>query len=63
MGYVARVEDRRVSWLGNLSERDHLEDIAIVCKITIKLILKTLNGDMGRGNEPSDSIKCGEFLE
>jgi len=38
-------------WCGNLRERDHLGDPGIDWRIILS------------GNEPSGSIKCGEFLD
>jgi len=58
-----------------LRERGHLEDKGIDGRIILKYIFKNCDGDMDWidltsdrgcckcGNEPSGSIKCGEFLE
>ena len=66
-------------WLGNLRERDHLEDRGVDGRITLILIFRKWDGGHGmdwsgsgygqvagsckRGNEHSGSIKCGEFLD
>ena len=59
-------------WWGNLSERGHLEDPNVDVKIILKLIFKKRDGGGGAwtgcgsckcGNEPSCSIKRGEFLD
>jgi hypothetical protein len=57
-GHVARMGERRGVYrvlVGNLRERDHLGEpcgpwgqAAVICEC---------------GNEPSGSIKCGEFLK
>jgi len=65
--------------VGNLRERDHLGDPGvdgwtIVSCIFSKLVvvvwtgsswlrIGTVAGTCECGNEPSDSIKCGEFLD
>jgi hypothetical protein len=65
--------------VGNLREGDHLKDPGIDGNIILKCIFERLDGghrldqsDSGYGqvagcceygDEPSDSIKCGEFLE
>ena len=66
--------------LGDLREREHLEDLGIDGRIILKWILKwmwwgggvywidlaqdwNVAGACECGNEPSGSIKCGEFLE
>jgi len=65
--------------VGNLREKDHLEDPDIDGKIILRWILRKwdvgqcivdlfgsgegqMAGTCKRGNEPSRSIKCGEFL-
>jgi hypothetical protein len=67
----------RGCWCGILRERDHSEDIGVDCKIILKLNLKKWDGNTltgmiwlkiwtgacGCGNEPSGSLKCGEFLD
>jgi hypothetical protein len=60
-------------WWGDLREGDHLGDPGIDRRIILKLIFKKLGGAWtglswlrirtGGGNEPSGSIKCGEFLD
>ena len=65
-------------WWGNLRDRDHLEDTAVDGMIILKWIFKKWDGGMdwidvsehGQaagsrecGDEPSTSIKCGEFLD
>jgi hypothetical protein len=63
----------------NLREGDHLEDKGVDGRVILKWIFEKwdsgidwidLAEDRGRcrgccecGNEPSDSIKCGEFLD
>ena len=63
-------------WKGDLRERDHLENLDVEWRITLKYIFKKLDGGMdwiylaqskdrrggSCGNEPSGSIKSGEFL-
>ena len=64
--------------MGNLRERDHLGDPGVDGWIIIRWIFRKLDvviwtgsswlkigtvaGTCECGNEPSDSIKCGEFL-
>jgi len=43
-------------------ESDHLEDQGVGGRIILKRILRKLNGGHGL-DEPSVSIKCGEFLD
>jgi hypothetical protein len=64
---------------GNLRDSDHLQDPCVGGKIILRWIFKKWKGDMNWidlaqdrdrwagcgecGDEPSVSIKCGEFLE
>ena len=66
-------------WWGNLRERDHLKDADIDGRIMLRWIFRnwdvgawtgliwlrtgTGEGTCGCGNEPSGSIKCGEFRD
>ena len=66
-------------WWGNLRERDHLEEPGIHGRIILEQIFgkwdgkyrldwsDSIQGQVMRsckhGNEPSDSIKCREFLD
>ena len=66
-------------WWGNLKERDYLEDTDIEGRIILRWIfrkwdvgawtgsiwlrIETCGGHCECGNEPSCSIKCGEFLD
>ena len=66
-------------WWGNLRERDHLGDPGIDGRIILRWIfrneyvevwtgsswfrIRTGGGTCDRGNEPSGSVKCGEFLD
>jgi len=66
-------------WWGNLKERDHLEDSGIDGRIILGRIFRKWDVGHGLdrsgsrygqivntcecGNEPSGSIKCGEFLD
>jgi hypothetical protein len=65
--------------LGDLNERDHLEDLGVDGMITLKLVVKKWAGEAWTaliwfrleqfagccecGNEPSGFVKCGEFLD
>jgi hypothetical protein len=64
-------------WCGGLRERSHLEDLDIDERLILKWTIKNWDGGMDWidlvqdrqvagscecGNEPSDTIKCGEFL-
>jgi hypothetical protein len=76
-GHVARVGDRRdayIVWWGNLRKREYLEEVSVERKIILKWIFKngqdwsgSVLGEMvgccDAGNEPSGSIRCGEFLD
>ena len=66
-------------WLGGLSEGDLLEGVGLVGRIILKWIsmkwdvrtwtglmllgIGTDGGSFECGNEPSDSMKCEEFLD
>jgi len=66
-------------WWGDITEREHLEDPGVYGRITLQLIYRKWDGcmewidlvqnrDRWRGffecgNEPSGSIKLGEFLD
>jgi len=66
-------------WWGNLWERDHLEDPGVDWRIILRWIFRKWDGGHGLdrsgsrqgqvagtckcGNEPSGTIKCGEFLD
>ena len=66
-------------WRGNLWERDHLENLDIDGRIILKFIFRKLDGEHGLdcygsvqrqvvgccecSNEPSGSMKCGEFVD
>jgi hypothetical protein len=75
---VARVGEKTGFWWGNPRERDHLEDPRVDGRITLRWIFKKWDvgiwtgliclrsqvaGSCTRGNEPSGSVKCGEFLD
>jgi hypothetical protein len=68
---------RGVLW-ENMSERNHLEDLGVDGRVILKWVLKKQGGAWTRliwvrigqvmgcckcGNEPSSSIKCGEFID
>jgi len=66
-------------WWGNLRERDHLEDSGMDGRLIFRCIFRKWDvgvwtgliwprigaggGTCKRGNEPSGSIKCVEFLD
>jgi hypothetical protein len=66
-------------WWGNLRESDHLGDPGVDGRIILRWIFRKWDegvwagsswlrigaggGHFCCGNEPSDSIKCGEFLK
>jgi hypothetical protein len=52
-------------WLGNLRERDHLEDPSVDGRIILRWIFRKwkVAGTCECDNEPSLSIQCGEFLD
>jgi len=62
-------------WWENLREEDDLEGVSVDGKIILKWVLKKFFGSMDWidlpqvvssfecGNEPSVSVKCGEFLD
>ena len=66
-------------WWGNLRERHHFEDLDIDARMTLNWFFKNWHGksengktcsgwgwvvgSWEKGNEPSGSIKCGEFLD
>jgi hypothetical protein len=63
-------------WWGNLRERDHLEDPGIDGSVKLKWVFRkwvwtgsiwlrigTGGGLLYSRNEPSGSIKCGEFRD
>jgi len=68
----------RFRW-GNLKQGDHLEDTGVDGRIILRQIFRKLDVGYGldragsrlgeltcscdSGNEPSGSIKCGEFLD
>jgi len=73
-----REEEYTGFWWGNLKERDHLGETGVDGGIILRWIFRKWDGEYGRdqagsakrqvadtcdcGNEPSGSIKCGEFL-
>jgi hypothetical protein len=77
-GYVVRMGGEEFQW-GNLREGDHSEDSGVDGRIILKWIFERLDEGHGLdrsglgqgqvagcfecGDEPSGSIKCGEFLE
>jgi hypothetical protein len=74
-----RKEAYTVFWWGNVRDRDHLRDPGIDGRLMLKMDHQGLGcggmdwielagygqvaGTRECGNEPSGSIKCGEFLE
>ena len=66
-------------WWGKLREREHLEDPCVEGNIILRWIFRSgmwehrldgcgseeglLVGTCDCGNEPSNTIKCGEFLD
>ena len=58
-------------WWGKLKERDQLKDPDVDGRIILRLIFRRcdvggmdwIELDQECGNEPSVSIKCGEFLD
>jgi len=76
-GHVARIgmgESCTEFWWGNLRERDHWRDPGVDGRINIKMDLQEvalvvwtgsswLRIETVGGNEPSDSIKCGDFFD
>ena len=80
-GHVAGMggEAYKGFWLGDLRERDHLEDPGLDGRIILRWIFSKWDvgawtgsswlrigirgGHFKHGNEPSCSIKCGEFLD
>jgi hypothetical protein len=75
-GHVACIGERRgVHRWGNLTEGDRLEDAGIDGRIILRWIFRKWGvgawiglvwlriGTCDCGNEPSGSIKCGEFLD
>jgi len=71
-------EVRKRFWWGNLREREDLEDSSINGSITLQWIFKKWGGEartgliwlrIGKsgghfyGNEPTDSLTMGEFLD
>jgi len=56
-------------WWGNMKERDHLGDPGVDGRIILRWIFRKWGVGHGLactcecGNEPSGSIKCGEFFD
>jgi len=70
-----RGEARTGIWWGKLRERDHLGDPGVDGRIILRWIFRKWDvrvwtesswlriGTWECGNEPSGSVKCGEFLD
>ena len=77
--YGARGEVHTGFWWGNMRERDHLGDPGVDGRIVLKQFFGSgtwgygldragsgygqVAGTCKYGNEPSGSVKCGEFLD
>ena len=75
-GHVARMGEERGSWWGKRRERDHWGDLGIDGWIILGWISRRwdvviwtglgwpwIETAYECGNEPSGSVKCGEFLD
>ena len=76
---MGRGEVHTEFWCGNLREGDHFEDPGIDGRIILRWIFRTWSGGHGMdpsgsglghvagscecGNETSNSVKCGEFID